>query len=1166
MLTPEFAKEQIIRHLDTLTGTQVYYGFDLSIQQSDVPYTVVPGSRPPSDSHFVVCGDTVTIAEPLVNPGRNIVICAREVILAPGVTLDVSGGDPAADFAPTFFPQQTDTTAGAAGASGQAGSTGQASGSVRLLAETVTMPTITNKAVAAAVTAALQSNALGTNAMPSGKVLLPVVSEPWALHGVTVTVELQSPVLTGSWLAAVGAAGPLQEGEPFTLSFTLASLTLASATTIWLPDGAGTQVATVSGPLSVQATATLAVAADTGRVVCRQVVVSLENFAPQISIFNPDPLFQAMMQEFAAYASGTIQPQIEAALQPLFATTINTVCGQLGGPLTLLARGGPGGRGQDGHPGNKGAQGLAGSNDYSHHYNRSAYGGPAIPPGPPEADGGPGGPGGPGGAAGPSGTGGAGGRIEYHVVRGSAPTVKTDASGGPGGAAARGGQGGEGGDGGAAGSYICYQLDKYGFETGAPDYYAGHVGSPGGRGSAGSDRLQGANGAAGEVDCDGPDKRSDYAAIAWSFPLDLLLISQRVAAMCYLNAQTADDDAAVVQALGWLVNLTTPLLGTLPSGSAWTSHELAVAQNIHASAVAQLANFKAGLDYYGHPADWVPLRSLSDYETALSALLASGKDIEDQFNLYQQQAATGLSVKDQLTQTRASLTSAAAALAARVTALDPSITDAQGTIDVLTVRLQQQRTIIARDQAALAQEFNKFAHADSCGFMDVLNGVEKIMTLGGGLADGMKEISAALEAEGGVDGSKLFKGVKDGLAAVQKIDVTITDLQKSVDAISAGLQAISQAVPPSNPDEQQALLITDQQNFDGFIGKFLADFDAAATLKQDVDDYFAMIRARNQAIVTYNGLYATRAKLQAQQAQCTSHVELMAAQLANAQSDPSLPINVSFMRSALSTAKETIVAQLYEKNRAYWYWSLVDRPLAVDDLTIATLSVTNDGLDAAISEVKAGRGRIAQSFTQKVSITAADYPTAFAQLWRSTPTNRRLSFAITPEHVELANPYRVLVNQFTLSFPDLSAADAGPHGSFNVYLIHPGTAFQLTLTPDPADPSRRAPTHVDFCHAAIRDVSYTVNVTSSGSSGGGSLVDEGSVGVSPYTQWTLDFEYPYPNPDEDWLTPEVLSKIRSVQITFSGSFISPSPNEPAALSRAAQGVYSSADARALPPL
>ena len=102
----------------------------IRLTQANVPYKLVPGKRLPSEKHFAVYADQIVLAETLQNPGRNIELHAREIIIEKPATLDVAGAYAEKDFRPGDPPIQKDARPGAEGTDGDTATVGGNAGSI----------------------------------------------------------------------------------------------------------------------------------------------------------------------------------------------------------------------------------------------------------------------------------------------------------------------------------------------------------------------------------------------------------------------------------------------------------------------------------------------------------------------------------------------------------------------------------------------------------------------------------------------------------------------------------------------------------------------------------------------------------------------------------------------------------------------------------------------------------------------------------------------------------------------------------------------------------------------------------------------------------------------------------------------------------------------------
>jgi hypothetical protein len=1083
--------EQIIRGTVSATQTAYYYGFELTLSQSDVPYIPVPGSRPASQFHFVVCADTVTISESLVNPGMDIRIYARQINFLPGAALDTGGGDTATTFLPGDLPDQTDETPGAPGAIGTNASIGSSAGNVILMAESILGP------------AGAVPGSVNIGLLVPAQLALPDFNLPlnWSGQGVTITgtfsfSAVQVTGAAGGELRASGFSASVNSGnQTVELVFTLAGAVLSAQVSF-----SGT--ATISSE-SLPYTDTLTMSAGSTSASVTMTLSSAGPSSPQSAVLftNFQPAYQDS-DPFRILSSALVS--IETALQQQLASSMQTVLGSsvsgAAPDVVILTNGGDGGRGQDGQPGVQGAQGTPGANVNTVIFPPQSF--------PADTIGGTGAQGGQGGNPGTSGSGGQGGNVQLAMVIPAPVAIAFDDAGGNGGAAPTAGAGGPGGLGGVAGS--CYESD------GGPSIQVqSHAGTKGPQGPpAALQGVPGAAGATGAATINGTAVASgatyapsSYAVLAPWFPTEQLLITQRVASFGYLDAQTQQDYQDVLTLFLWLQNITAPFLSTSFVPQGWQPADIALAQQINAFATAQISNFQAGFDYYGHPFDWVPILTLDEYQSNITELLAIGEDIEDQFNAYMAENQTEANQLAAVQATNGQLQSSVANLQQQLTGLGQQIQAADQAIAVMITQLEQQQNSIAADTETFTVAFQQYTTSQTgCSFTEVISAISAIVQIGTGLVDGIGLVSGAFAAENALNtGIQTFKYA---ITIIEKVNSAIT-------AIQTGLTNIEKLIPSPNPDNVSAMLAADQQDFDTFIGQYLGDFSAAGVLQQAVDDYFSMVNALNQAILSYNGLYVTQAGLQAQLNQYTQQLEQLGAVLAQSQPDPTLPTCVSFMQSAYDSIKSIIVQQLYEENRAYYFWSLEDQPFSTDDLTIASLALTHGDLITQIEQTQEQSSAPYQPFTQAFTISAADLPLAFSQL----PSSQFLSFSISPDAPELDNMYQVNVSSYTLEFPDIT----GSSNTLFVELQHPGVCVQVA----------NDETVVQFTHAQ-RSVPYKIDYADSSNTGGGAIgaTDQGFIGLSPLTQWTLNFN----EAGNEWLD---LSIVKSVVITFTGTFVGP---------------------------
>jgi hypothetical protein len=125
---------------------------EIRLTQAHLPYQPVAGKRLPSAKHFAVFADRIVLDGVLTNPGRNIELNAREIVIEKPVTLDVAGAYADKDFEPGKSAVQKDARDGAAGTDGADGGNG---GSIVINARRVSNKTADAHALSATELAAI---------------------------------------------------------------------------------------------------------------------------------------------------------------------------------------------------------------------------------------------------------------------------------------------------------------------------------------------------------------------------------------------------------------------------------------------------------------------------------------------------------------------------------------------------------------------------------------------------------------------------------------------------------------------------------------------------------------------------------------------------------------------------------------------------------------------------------------------------------------------------------------------------------------------------------------------------------------------------------------------------------------------------------------------------
>jgi hypothetical protein len=113
----------------------------IRLTQAHLPYQAVAGKRLPSEKHFAVYADQIILAGVLQNPGRNIELNAREIVIEKPATLDAAGAYADHDFAPGNLPIQQDVRPGAPGTDGANATHGGSGGAIIINARRISNKT-----------------------------------------------------------------------------------------------------------------------------------------------------------------------------------------------------------------------------------------------------------------------------------------------------------------------------------------------------------------------------------------------------------------------------------------------------------------------------------------------------------------------------------------------------------------------------------------------------------------------------------------------------------------------------------------------------------------------------------------------------------------------------------------------------------------------------------------------------------------------------------------------------------------------------------------------------------------------------------------------------------------------------------------------------------------
>ena len=1065
-------------------NTMEIVGVTVSITQSDMPYAL-PATGDPrtvSTTDVAIYGDVVTITEPITNPGRKVEVFARQLILAPNASIDVSGADGTLSFRPGEPAPQSNATEGSPGATGADGGSGGAGGAISLWAAELSMPKDPANVVLpiadilvqpllsawAEVIAVKPKSLPGFDVEDNGTITITTVN----LIGLdTVSMTVQADLARHRLVAEFKGSG---------LTVNVGSDLLGQ---LYYHDVA------VSGSLNFPVTlGDGAIGAPSG---------DLAFTSPWILTDASGESSGWLTKLFASIAEA-LAPALAADITSDLVSKVTNVSAP---SSLLLASGGKGGRGQDGHKGVMGHIGADGKSfPQDEPFGQLAPNFPIDIP--TEVNGGPGAKGGTGGNAGVSGAGGPGGSIDLVIVNNSA-VLGVDAGGGPGGDAATAGEPGDPGPGGDPGSYyvmLFYERvpsREYGKRgpdgpPGDPAPRAGALGQPGQKGLV---RSQGKPLAGTSI----PAAALSDLTPALSLPQ--LQMLRRTASADYLNATTKAQFQAVTTRFEWLEALTHPFAKpdkTPPDN--FTDQEKAVLSGLNQIARAELARQKTGFDFFGNLPNWVPILRLEYLQSRTQQVLDLGGIVEAELTTFKSQEAADKDRIAALDRTRQKVLADIVNLEQERSALSDQIDTAGQAVDDLLLQINGVRTEINADTTLFTEQLRKSIEDDAqCTFDKVLEAISSIFEIVEGIEGG--PIKAGYYVPKGVLG--LVDPFEKQIEAMEKAEATI-------ESVSETYRSIAGELTEANPDK--AKVTVEMADFDRMLSQYFDKLSAPKELDIAVHRLFNLATTRNQTLYNYNALYLSRAKLDARIATDRAELENIAALRAQRQT-PDLPAYISFMQSTQDRIALDLVDLLYQEHRAYAYWSASEPTFNLPDFKLANLASAHEKLLRDVDRFKTATGGPFEPFTQEVMISPADHVQAF----RVLTTTKRLHFNLAPSHPGFEDWAQVVAMSFTLK---LEGVDDTTH-ALSLFLHHSGVA--KVVGPDGVEHG--------YTHQP-RTIPFKIDYANPANTAGGLIgeAEQGFAGLSPFASWTLDFS----SSANDWLD---LSTITSVELTFTGSFI-----------------------------
>ncbi len=1069
----------------------------IRLTQAHLPYQAVTGKRLSSEKHFSVYADQIILAGTLQNPGRDIELNAREIIIEKPAILDAAGAYADQDFAPGELPVQQDVKPGAAGTDGANGSTGGNSGNI-----TICVQRLLDHIGASQPLLVMEIASLGgqifSQQSPKVNDVIKLSRFEIAKNKMFGVINLENGHVEGLSNLQFESSGYDSSSQQISMQLNLPRLTISGTTNI----SGNTRMSSNAFACGIKLSALVTAG---GKLDSLHAELSLISDAPiglpvLLDIKFPAKFLASIKQHIISHLrTSAVEPLLSQFSKQLQAAS-----------LILLASGGRGGRGQDGHPGIQGEPGADGV--------KSSQSGVRTPGGngfPEEAMGKDGRQGGRAGSPGLSGDGGQGGRIALNVIDALELGVMYSTAGGRGGVHANPGGRGPGGRGGRGA-----MTKMYDGKTGRPlDDMRATDGNQGPLGpEAKKTGINGQQGDAGiELQFNGKPFANASSAyysfieLAQAISLSQLLITQNTTDLDFLNARNADDLRAVANGYGWLINInqafTDPKAVIDPKRI--SQPEQSVRAGMHNSTVVSLMRIQQGLDFYGHSYNWTPVLNLQNLITRTGQIISLGKVVEDQYHRYLDKSDNDKQRMQAFRQAKQEIDRKLDDFLVEMDKLKPQIESFESEVRDYTEDMRHQRGVLLEGQLEFRDELIKYLREENgLGFENFLDMLGTVIGCAGGVVGAVGGIKTAIDAVKKAE--EFSKKVKNVVEVFKKAKATI-------DGISKAYSSIKDYIDEANPNA--AKILVDAGDFDEMLKKYLGKFDAAGELRQAMDYYLELVQARNMAAYNYSTLVAQLLNLQVQHDQLYHSIQHINAEIASHQ-DNVLPIYTAYLSDAYEDVQRNLLRNIYLENRAYQYWSLQHRQLETSNLNIATQAAAHERLIADIDSFRENNESFSD-FKQTLIISAERYPNEFAAMLQS----RSLAFSLDiRDELGFLNMRFVIARKFKLEFPDIDS----DKNVLYLNLIHSGRAVLNNNT----DLDKPNAIHV-FSHRP-RVKLYKIDYSNRDNTAGGNFGEggQGYIGLSPFSNWRIDFDLK----GNEWLD---LKTIKTVELTFSGRMLGP---------------------------
>ncbi|MEM9886301.1 MAG: hypothetical protein AAF849_10435 [Bacteroidota bacterium] len=761
--------------------------------------------------------------------------------------------------------------------------------------------------------------------------------------------------------------------------------------------------------------------------------------------------------------------------------------------LSLIAKGGNGGAGQIGGSGAVGPTGgTAGDRR-----RRSEGAGPR---------GGVGGTGGAAGKGGVGGNGGSGGEINVNGVQENMTFVSKGGDLGKGGAHGKPGAGGKGGLGGRG--VECRRV-RQGRGTVRECEYIGR-GPEGPKGAEGNSIEHPSAGGSSGKDGKVLTTEFDTAIHLGYYSISFLKMLLHEAEIEYLNKRFESS----FKRLSYLEELLSEGKKTATEAvdlqedqnEPYNEQQLtSILERTHVL-LLQLAQ---GLDFYGEYPDYVPLTSISIYESFIDSMLDLSTAIETSYDNYyeknQSKEAQRKSIQlavDSLENQRDNLLLSKEQIIVEIDQGRKQIADL-----LEEVLLLEQEVALAK--SAFVEAVSREA---ACGFSDILKAGAAVASIASGVGAISGGVALLNQTSEYVQRQKIKDRFEKGAKYITK---HAKEVQGGFDGISKGYQDIKDII---DKERDGAKLIAAEGDFEAAVAKF-ENLPEAREYRRLMRQLINLNKTRNNKILETDAKITRLGEIEVTFREYEENIQVVSSRLLNL-FNPRLLEYVVFFERALASAKASLLRGIVMEHKALQYWGLSKSliPKNLQDRNIDQLKAFHLGFKDKYLRIIEDRNAVPQKISpSKMTFERAEHFNYFQLLDKVG----RFSFELDTNHPSYRFYARVLINTAEVKLDIRGKND----NWIWVFLRHNGNCSFIDMLGNKHS----------FSHRKRDRVAEIVPGRNSTILNLGGEIGQYAY-LSPFTHWTfmIQFGDSEGNPLTDKEIAVVSKKIKKIHISFKG--------------------------------